>query len=209
MNTPNVKIIKLIPLFEIGISGILFLVSILIQNKPVTTTYKYVNNKIIAHSWHDVYDTILAVAFSLIAVTSVITIVIWIIEKIRSKEKILKHILFLILSFTLCSVVLIINGIIVSGLWTKDDYSPSCYKFTDNKHTIVIEEESFLLYGGGTIYQLDDNNNAFIIHSFSTDDGGRNNGHYDIEWHDDYAEITYKTFNTNDSKRTDKITFVN
>lgn len=100
-----------------------------------------------------------------------------------------------------------ISNIIVVGFWSDNDYSPICYKFSDDKHTIVIEERSFLLYGGGYVYQIYDDNDAVIIHTFSVDDGGRNKGHYDIKWYDNYAEITYNTFYTKDSKRTDKIVF--
>lgn len=203
------KIIKTMPLFEIGICIIFLIASFIIQTIPSNPTYTYTDNHIVEHSWHDIYSVVPEIIFFMIAITTLLGIVIWIVEKIKSKEIIVKHIIFLILGFLFCSITLIISNIIVDGLLTDDDYSPSYYKFSDNKHTIVIEERSFLLFGGGTVYQINDDNSAVIIHTFSTDDGGMNYGHYEINWYDDYAEITYNTFITNDSKRTDKITFVN
>ena len=73
----------------------------------------------------------------------------------------------------------------------------------------MIEETSFLLSGGGTVYQINDDSSAVIIHTFRTDDVGRNNGQYEINWHDDYVELTYHTFVTTDSQCTDKIVFAN
>lgn len=94
------------------------------------------------------------------------------------------------------------SNIIVIGTYDENDYAPAYYEFSDNIHTIVIEEESFMLYGGGTVYQILDDNKAVEIVRFTTDDGGRNNGKYVIEWFDDCAEITYNTFVDKSSKNT-------
>ena len=202
INSQKKEIIKSIPFLDIVICIIFLIVSFIIQDFPSNQTYTYSNNCIVTHSWKKIYSAVLAIAFFIIALATLVCIVIWIIEKIKSKEKIVKHIFILIFSILFCSITLIISDIIVEGFWTDDDYSPSYYKFSDNKHTIVIEERSFLLYGEGIIYQINNDNSAVIIHTFSTDDGGRNNGHYEINWHDDYAEITYNVFNLDNSKHT-------
>lgn len=207
INSQKKELIKSIPFLDIVICIIFLIVSFIIQDFPSNPTYTYINNCIVTHSWHDIYSIVLAIVFFIIALVTLVCIVIWIIKKINGKEKIVKYIFILIFSILFCSITLLISDSIVGGLWTDDDYSQSYYKFSDNKHTIVIEERSFLLYGGGTIYQINDDNSAVIIHTFSTDDGGRNNGHYEINWHDDYAEITYNTFITKDSKCTDNIIF--
>ena len=207
INSQKKEIIKLIPFFEIVICNIFLIVSFIIKDFPSNPTYTYINNCIVTHSWHDIYSVVLVIAFFIIVLATLVCIAIWIIEKIKNKEKNVKQIFLLIISLLFCSITLIISDIIVEGFWTDDDYSPSYYKFSDNKHTIVIEERSSLLYGGGTIYQINDDNSAVIIHEFQTDDGGRNNGHYEIKWHDDYAEITYNTFNSDDNKCTDNIIF--
>ncbi len=77
-----------------------------------------------------------------------------------------------------------------------NDRDPKCFEFTDGKHTIVIEEESWLLGGWGTIYQVNDDDTALKLKGFSTDDGYRNQGNYDIKWHDDSADITYDNGNS-------------
>ena len=208
MDSQKKKKIKVVSFFEVGICIIVLIVSIMIKDVPTKPTYTYINSRIITHSWHDIYCTVLAIASFFIALTTFICVIIWIIEKIKNKEKVAGHIVFTTLRFISCSVALIISYMIVVGFRTNDD-QPSYYEFSDNRHTIVIEEKSFLLYGEGTIYQISDDNDAVIIYSFSTDDGGRNNGHYEIDWHDDYAEITYNTFNINGDKCTDEIAFVN
>lgn len=52
-----------------------------------------------------------------------------------------------------------------------------------------------------------DDNKAVAIHDFTTDDGGRNYGKYDIRWHGDFIELTYRTFSSEDSRCTEKIWF--
>lgn len=203
------KMIKAVPFFQTGISIIALTVSFLIKDIPAKDTYTYINDRIVTHSWHDSFSLILLITAFMIAFTTLICIVIRIIQRKKSDEKTVRHIVILILSFIFCSAVLMTSHVIVDGFWTDDDYSPSYYKFSDNSHTIVIEERSFLLYGGGRIYQINGDHEAILIHEFSTDDGGRNNGNYEINWQDDYAEITYHTFNSNDSLRTDRIVFVN
>ena len=46
-----------------------------------------------------------------------------------------------------------------------------------------------------------------LLDCFTTDDGGRNNGMYDIVWHQNYAEITYRTFTTENDKKTIVVNF--
>ena len=209
MDPRKKKMLKAVPLFGTGIFIIILIVSFLIKDLPVNPVYTYTNAEIVTHSWLGVFSRSLAAASFMITFITLICIVIWIFEGIKNKEKAFRQIAFLFLSFIFCSGSLVFSHMLVIGLWTNDDESPCYYEFSDNRHTIVIEERSFLLYGGGTVYQINDDHEAVIIHTFSTDDGGRNYGHYEINWHDDYAEITYNTFNTSDSKCTDKVVFVN
>lgn len=71
------------------------------------------------------------------------------------------------------------------------EYSPVFYEFSHNEHKIVICEESFLLGGWGTVYQVYEDNSAYPIGSFSTDDGYRNNGKYELEWDKSGVAVTY------------------
>lgn len=145
--------------------------------------------------------------FLLALISSLVLTVILIILKIKSGEKIAGKIFLTWMSVVLCYVMFEVSDIIINGLWEESDYFPVCYEFTDGQHTIVIEEESFMLYGGGTIYRIDDDNNAFVIGHISTDDGGRNNGNYDIKWSDDGCEITYDYCNGEHTKKTEKVKF--
>ena len=56
---------------------------------------------------------------------------------------------------------------------------------------MVIKEESWLLGGWGTVYQVEESGKAVVLKGFTTDDGYRNEGNYDIRWSDDSADITF------------------
>ena len=63
------------------------------------------------------------------------------------------------------------------------------------------------MYGEGYIFQIQDDNSAILLEHFTTDDGGRNNGMYDVIWFNDHAEITYHTFVTENDKKTVVVNF--
>ncbi|MGN0682674.1 MAG: hypothetical protein ACI4JY_03265 [Oscillospiraceae bacterium] len=208
MNECTKRAIKMIPIIFLCLSALLLIVAFLIKDVPAEKSYVYSNNQIITTSWHNFFVYFTEGLFIAILISAVILTIICVVAKVKSKEKITRKISLIWISGIVCSVIIMLSNILVLNIWSDDDYSPQCYKFTDGQHTIVIEEKSFLLYGGATVYQIKDNNEAVILNEFSTDDGGRNNGHYDINWHDNYAEITYNTFNTKDSKSTKTIQFL-
>lgn len=208
MNERTKRAIKMIPVISLCLSALLLIVAFLIKDVPAEKSYVYKNNQIITTSWHNLFDYFTKGLFFAILISAVILTIICVVAKVKSKEKITRKISLILISGIVCSVIIMLSNILVLGIWSDDDYSPQCYIFTDGQHTIVIEEKSFLLYGGATVYQIKDNNEAVILNEFSTDDGGRNNGHYDINWYDNYAEITYNTFNTKDSKTTKTIQFL-
>ena len=201
------KIIRKIQFISIIVSLVVLAMSHRLSCIPAPATLKYVNNEIVSHSWHDFYTSIVVVIMLVQLALYFALIIADIVNKIKNRVKICSSV-----SFT---VFLVLFSYITSGFslafmddfWTDDDYYPQCYMFTDNNHTIVIEERSFLLYGGGTIYQIHDNNKASVIGSISTDDGGRNHGRYDIEWSESGAEITYDYCDTEHSRQTEKVYF--
>lgn len=203
----NNKIVKIIPKLSLCISAIIFAVSFCIADIPENKSYFYEYGKIISHSWHDIFNTVTGVLFICMPILAFIASLCLVISKLKLKEKIALRLLSVWLIEIICSIIILYSNVIVSGLWSKNDFDPLCYEFTDGRHKIVIEETSFLLSGGGTIYQIKNGNEAVIIGGISTDDGARNNGNYDIEWYDDFAEITYKTFVSADSKTTEKVWF--
>lgn len=70
-------------------------------------------------------------------------------------------------------------------------YCPEYYVVPDNSHTVdlLFEEGSFLLNGHTNVYLLDKDNHAYIIGSFTTDDGATQNGEYDITL--EGSEVTF------------------
>lgn len=200
------KKLKLVPVLSVGVSLLTCIVSYFAGKIPPKTSYVYRNNEIVTQSWRDNFETFIGFVFLLVLLVAFVTTVILIIEKIKSKRKIAKDIFRTWGCVILCYVIFGFSSLMVT---TDDlyDYYPVCYEFTDGQHTIVIEEESFMLYGGGTIYRIDDDNNAFVIGHISTDDGGRNNGNYDIKWSDDGCEITYDYCNGEHTKKTEKVKF--
>lgn len=197
----------IIPLTQLISAAVLLIVSFFIRDIPVKVSHFYRNGRIITDSWHETFSSIIAVLTFIIIILTAVFIIICIAAKIKYKEDISGKIPLEVLIAAVCAVMLFFSDITVCGLRGNDDYEPEYYEFYDGQHTIVIEEKSFLLNGGGTVYQIMDNDKAVVIHQFTTDDGGRNKGNYDIKWYGDHAELTYNTFSSGDSKRTDKIRF--
>lgn len=80
-------------------------------------------------------------------------------------------------------------------------YSPEYYVVPDNSGTVdlLFEEGSFLLNGHTNVYLLDEENHAYIIGSFTTDDGAVQNGDYDVTLEGSEVAFDYD-FGTTDSE---------
>lgn len=80
-------------------------------------------------------------------------------------------------------------------------YYPEYYVVPDSSHTVdlLFEEGSFLLNGHTNVYLLDEENHAYIIGSFTTDDGATQNGEYDITLEGSEVSFDYD-FGTTDSE---------
>lgn len=192
------KYLKKLPFIKLITAIVFLIVTCIIKDIPAESTFKYINHKIVSHSWHNTYDNIIAAVFLIYLVSFIILIIYRIIRKIKNQT----------LQIIVCEIfslaALFISSCTISYEY---DYNPQYFEFTDGQHIIVIEEESYLLYGGGTVFQIKNDNQAVMLGKFTTDDGGRNNGKYDIRWYDKYAEITYNYFDTKNSKRTIKVEF--
>lgn len=193
-------------LVMLGVSLIILTVSFAIKDLPTNKTYRYENNTIVSYSWHDVFENVMAF-FSVVLTIVLITFAVFVFfQNMRTKqEKLLRVIIQSACIYFVCLVVIMISNILVIGLYGNEAYDPSYYEFSNEKNTVVIEEKSFLLYGGGSIYQVYEDKSAVELARFSTDDGGRNNGDYDILWKAESVEITYKTFTGNNGKNTIKV----
>lgn len=127
----------------------------------------------------------------LISICTIILIIMAVRNRIKHKEKFVRKVILLILSWFIALILFFFSDIMASGLWNKDDYSPECYYFTNGDKTIVVEEEAFMSGGWAEIYQINNDNEALKIGHISTDDGYRNKGNYDIKWNEDNLEISY------------------
>ena len=202
------RALRIIPAVQLVSAAVLLIISFFIRDIPVKVSHFYKNGRIVTDSWHETFSTIVAALMFIIIILTAVYIIICISAKVKHKEDISGKIPLAVLIAAVCAVMLFFSDIMVCGLWGNDDYEPEYYEFSNGQHTIVIEEKSFLLHGGGTVYQIMDNDEAVVIHQFTTDDGGRNKGNYDIKWYGDHAALTYSTFSSGDSKRTEKIRFV-
>lgn len=202
------RALRIIPAAQLVSAALMLIISFFIRDIPVKVSHFYKNGRIVTDSWHETFSTIVAALMFIIIILTAVFIFICISAKVKHKEDISGKIPLAVLIAAVCAVMLFFSDIMVCGLWGNDDYEPEYYEFSNGQHTIVIEEKSFLLHGGGTVYQIMDNDKAVAIHQFTTDDGGRNKGNYDIKWYGDHAELTYSTFSSGDSKRTEKIRFV-
>ena len=183
------------------------IVAFSIKNIPENISYEYVNQRIEKHSWHDSYEIISDIIFLFELCITMITAIVFIIAKVKTHEKIMKKTISLWVVLVISTIALLLSNTVVTGLSDENDYSSKYYEFSDNQHTLVFEERSFLLYGEGYIFQIQDDNSAILLERFTTDDGGRNNGMYDVIWFNDYAEITYHTFVTENDKKTVVVNF--
>lgn len=175
---------------SVGLSLLLLLSAILFSNIPTSTSYLYENGRIVAHSWKSYFRMAenLVLCFSVAAL--VVSTAISMIEKITKREKGIKGLLRPWLVGLLCICMVMFSDSVAFGLF-GEEYDPEWYEFSDGQHTIVIEEKSFLLGGWATVYQVQKDQTATVIGSFSTDDGFRNKGAYEVNWFVDRAEITY------------------
>lgn len=178
----------------IALTIIIFALSKVLSEVECDYTYKYQSGRIVPHSWHDIYEIALGIVFAAFTIGFIYSCVAMIRAKLKYKAKISKPLSLTAAVYFMSVLFVHISLISVVNIWTHETYDTEWYEFSDGKHTIVVEEESFLLYGGGTIYQIDSDNNAEAIAKIRTDDGGRNHGNYEIEWHEEYFLITYNTF---------------
>ena len=70
------------------ISLIILALSVRLSTLPAHTTLKYVDNEIVAHSWHDSYETILTIILLIQFVILFALIIADIVNKIKNKVKI-------------------------------------------------------------------------------------------------------------------------
>lgn len=180
---------------------ILFVLSFLkFESDHTRHNFTYENGLITFSSWKTVISDIISVYM---VVTIVIFIFLCVIAfKCRKNGeaalgKLFLNFIMIILTLFVCFVTCDNFNDSPFG----SEYNPVFYEFTDNKHKIVICEETFLLGGWGTVYQVYEDNTAYPIGSFSTDDGYRNNGNYELEWSDNGINVIYNYGNKIEKKQ--------
>lgn len=181
--------------------------AIKMQLSKIAMSYVYRGGKIIEVSWKNQFEAVVNGMALAILIMAVIGIAVCVMQKLRRNALIRKKLVAIIGAAVTLVGVLVLAEIIIVGVDSREDYLPSCYEFTDGKHMIVIEEKSYLLYGGGAIYQIWADGEAILLQEFSTDDGGRNNGDYEIDWYEDFAKITYNVFDLKNSRETIRVEF--
>lgn len=202
------KLLKILTAAFVILSGLMIGAAIVL---PVGKSYTYENNEIVTHSVRSEFADICEIVilfgcFWFIGLTAG-EVALRIKERAGALRVILGGLGKLLTGFA-CGFLLTAALIMAEGLWTKDDYYPEWYMFTDGSHTVVIEEMSFLPDGRAEVYQIMENNEAVPIDMFTTDDGERNGGHYKMEWTEEYVDITYRTFCTEDSVGTLRVRFI-
>ena len=197
----------IVPAVSAAAALITLIVSLATARMKTECTYTYEQGQIISHSWKNIFEAVVFVLLAAILIFSAVNFAVLIASKVADRKKIGARMTFTIIAALFSAVILLFCDILVVGFWRDTDYDPECFEFTDGRHTIIIEERSWLLSGSTRIFQLTDGNNAVFLDSFSTDDGMRNLGYYEIKWADDSAEITYDTFIGENSKETVTLQF--
>lgn len=185
------RIMTVFPWIELLLSVLIVGGILLLRKYPDTVTYTYENKEIISSSLHkNISSAALTLGFWIVVVWCIIITAICIFRRIKTDEDTSKLYSFTWIVTALCTVILFF-GWFISEDSLLGDYDPKCFEFSDAQHTVVIEEESWLLGGWGTVYQVEESGKAVVLKDFTTDDGYRNEGNYDIRWSDDSAEITF------------------
>lgn len=188
------KMIRLVPKLSFGGALLLLVSGILLSSVPANESYTYENGVIVVHSWEVWFSRIADLLLLLVLCGVAVVTVLYIVSKIKWKEAVAVRLLVSWVVGVACLFMIVFGDAAAVGMARREDFDPQCYTFTNGQHTLVIEEESFLLGGWGTIYQVRNDNTAVVIGRFSTDDGLRNKGVYQIKWFEDSAEITYREF---------------
>ena len=193
MKNKSKKMMLFSLIIMLSFSLLSLIVAFSIKNIPENISYRYVNQRIEKRSWHDSYEIISDIIFLFELCITMITTIVFIIAKVKTHEKIIKKTISLWVVLVISTIALLLSNTVVTGLSDENDYSPKYYEFSDNQHTLV--------------FQIQDDNSAILLEHFTTDDGGRNNGMYDVIWFNDHAEITYHTFVTENDKKTVVVNF--
>lgn len=138
-----------------------------------------------------VINVISATVLCLTTFLAIASGVVLVIGKIKTKIHIIGKIflnLFLLFVTMITSLLLMVC---FDESFFDSDYYPEYYEFSNENRKIVVCEESWLLAGFGSVYQIDSDNTAWRIGTFTTDDGYRNGGNYQINWTDDGITLTY------------------
>lgn len=199
------KMIRLVPILSFGGALLLLVSGVLLSNVPANESYTYENGVIVVHSWEVWFSRITDLLLFLVLCGVAVVTVLCIVSKIKWKEAVTVRLLVSWLVGVVCLFMIVFGDAAAVGMARREDLDPKCYTFTNEQHTLVIEEESFLLGGWGTIYQVKSDNTAVVIGRFSTGDGLRNKGVYQIKWFENGAQITYLF--AHDGTRTETVHF--
>lgn len=178
---------------------------LIFNNIDVKYSYVYKDNQINKYGWRYFIEIICGVLLFLTFIMIIAYSIYTIIFKVKHKE----HIGIKSIIFTVLIIIVFCGSTWIYMLSALDfDYEPECFKFSDGQRKIVICEESFLLGGWANIYRID-NNKAFLLDRFTTDDGGRNHGNYELDWADDSVEIYYDNCTDSSTSKQSIIVFFN
>ena len=187
------KALKWFPLVALSAGLFLLLTAFLLRNVPEELRYTYENGEIVYHSWRYSCEPLFLPSFIVLAILLLASALTWIVAGRKRWETGVKSGLAAIgtlATLVACAFLWIFSYMGVVG-WTKDDYFPAYYEFSDQAHTIVIEESSWGLGCFGQVFQIKDDREAVLIMEFGTDDGFRNGGNYQLEWYDDHVDMTF------------------
>lgn len=187
------KALKWFPLVALGAGILLLLTAFLLRNVPEELRYTYENGEIVYHSWRYSCEPLFLPSFIVLATLLLASALTWIVAGRKRWEAGVKSGLAAIgtlATLVACAFLWIITYMGVVGN-TIDEYEPDYYEFSNQTHTVVIEESSWLVGGFGKVFQIKDNQDAVLILKFLTDDGFRNGGNYQLEWYDDHVDMTF------------------
>ncbi len=112
---------------------------------------------------------------------------------IKDKHRLMRDLIATTVIGLICLVTLYLpfHGTLSDTLTHQVLDEPQCFFFTDNSHSIVIEEQHPRTRSSGSVYLLADNREVSLIGKFTTNDSAKSHGRYQMEWSSDSVAITY------------------
>ena len=175
----------------LGLSAIALIVYMIMKNLDIKVdyTYRYAAGEIITKSWLDVFRIGTYIYAGIVFVLLIFTIYFVFDAYKKKQEKLWVNLIVSIISIPLMLGIIVGGGTIVTGLDIA--YETNCYMLAAKEHPIVICEKYREGECKGQVFQIMDDGEAFLLGSFSTENGYRDVEAYRFEEYEGGVKVYF------------------